>query len=261
MVLAFCLACPAAVLAEESPYNSAAPAQQNPDKAWILTGLFSHSSLSGQRDDWNAAEMELLYRANKQLILGGRLDVRNRAQGTDTLYSALFSYQASPTLEWHGSLRLAPGADFSPRQTYRTGVEWRKTSDVSLLFDVERSNFPEGSLNQYTPGLTYWFTERTYLTGRYTRGSFDSTSYDATSLRLTLGLDHGHKLVLGVAHGADPEKDPAVAGVILTTANTFSVYYHLPINPSFELILGAEHEDRRNIYRRTTATLGFVRRF
>lgn len=251
MAFILSLACPANLYAEQSP-----------DKDWILTGLFSHSNLSGGRDSWNTEELELLYRADNKLILGGRLDVRGREQGTDTLYTALFSYQASPALEWHGSLRLAPGADFSPRQTYRTGIEWRSNPKVSLLFDVERLNFPEGSIDQYTPGLTYWFNERTFLTTRYTRGrAFGSTNYDSASLRLTLGLDQGHKLVLGVAHGTDPEKDPAVPGVILTSANTYGIYYHWPLNPSLELILGAEHEDRRDIYRRTTATIGFVRRF
>lgn len=229
---------------------------------WTLSNLFSHSSLSGQRDDWNTNELELLYRANSDLILGGRVDVRNREQGTDTLYTALFSYQATPSLEWHGSLRLAPSADFSPLQTYVAGVQWRNSSKTALLFDVERLNFPEGSINQYKPGLTYWFTDKTYLTGRYTYGrAFNEESYDAGSLRLTIGLPGDRKLVLGVAHGADPEKDPAVPGVILTTANTYSAYFHLPLSPGLELVLGAEHEDRRDIYRRNAVTLGFVWRY
>jgi YaiO family outer membrane protein len=232
------------------------------DTPWTFSSLYSHSSLTGPRDDWNTLELELLYRASPALILGGRMDTRSREQGTDTLYSALFSYQASPDLEWHGSLRLAPSADFSPLQTYATGIAWRYAPRTTLLFDIERLNFPEGSVDQYKPGLTFQLTDRSFLTARYTYGrAFNASHYDAGSLRLSMGLPGSQKLVLGIAHGADPEKDPAVAGVILTSATTLSAYYHLPLKPRLELVLGVEHEDRRDIYDRTTATVGFVWRY
>jgi YaiO family outer membrane protein len=117
-------------------------------------------------------------------------------------------------------------------------------------------------VDQYRPGITYWFTERTFLTARYAYGrAFHEENFDAVSLRLNIGLADNRRLVLGIAHGADPEKDAAVPGVILTTADTYSAYYHLPLRPSLELILGVEYEDRRDIYSRTTATVGFVKRF
>lgn len=229
---------------------------------WVFVSLFSHSGLSNGRDDWNEAEFELAYRVNPKFILGGRADVRDREQATDTLYSALFSYQARPDFEWHGALRLTPDADFAARQTYAAGLEWRSSPRVSLLLDVERLNFSEGPVDQYKPGLTYWFTEKTYLTGRYTYGrAFHEERYDAGSLRLNIGLSDDRRLIFGIAHGADPEKDPAVPGVILTTADSYSLFYHVPLRPSLELIVGAEYEDRRDIYHRTTATVGFVRRF
>ena len=229
---------------------------------WILTGLFGHSGLSGGRDDWNTGNFELLYRASPRLILGAGLDVRDRGQDTDTLYSALFSYQVSPALEWHGKLTLAPDPDFSARQKYATGIEWRSQPRLSLLFDVERLNFPEGPVDQYKPGVTYWFSDRTYLTARYVDGrAFNEEHFDAVSLQLNLGLSEGRRLTLGVAHGTDPEKDPAVPGVILTTADTYSIYYRTPLQPSLDFIVGVEYEDRRDIYHRTTATVGFVKRF
>ncbi|MGH8452972.1 MAG: YaiO family outer membrane beta-barrel protein [Nevskiales bacterium] len=246
--------------------NLANPAQREslpatPER-WIFTSLFSHSGLSGGRDDWNVADFELLYRSSPKLILGGQLSVRDREQGTDALYGALFSYQASPTLEWHGMLTFAPDPEFSARQKYSAGIEWRSEPRVSLLFDVEQLNFAEGPVDQYKPGLIYWFSDRTWLTGRYTLGhAFHAERYDAVSLQLNLGLSEGRRLTLGIAHGTDPEKDPAVPGVILTTADTYSIYYRTPLRPSLELIVGAEYEDRRDIYSRTTATLGLVKRF
>lgn len=252
----------AAAVANEPPDPAQGQSSQAAPARWTFVSLLGHSGLSGGRDDWNEAEFELSYRASPKLNLAGRLDVRDRQQGTDTLYTALFSYRASPVFEWHGALRLAPDANFSARQTYSAGVEWYLQQPVTLLFDVERLNFAEGPVDQYKPGLTYWFTDRTFLTGRYTHGrAFHEERFDAVSLRLNIGLDEGRRLTLGIAHGADPEKDPAVPGVILSTADTYSVYYHTPLRPSLELIVGAVYEDRRDIYRRSTATVGFVKRF
>ncbi len=235
---------------------------QVPPERWTFISLFSHSGLSGDRGDWSEAEFELSYRANSRLALGGRVDIRDRGHATDTLYTTMFSYRASPTLEWHGALRFAPNADFSARQTYAAGLEWHLPEPIALLFDIERLNFSEGPVDQYKPGITYWFTERTFLTARYTYGrAFHEDNYDAVSLHLNVGLADNRRLVLGIAHGADPEKDPAVPGVILTTADTYSAYYHLPLRPSLELILGVEYEDRRDIYSRTTATVGLVKKF
>jgi YaiO family outer membrane protein len=229
---------------------------------WVLTGLYSHSGLSGGRDDWDSGTFELLYRSSPKLILGAGLDLRSREQGTDALYSGLFSYQASPTLEWHGTAAFAPDPEFSALQKYATGIEWRTEPQLSLLLDVERLNFPEGPVDQYKAGVTYWFSDRTYLTGRYVDGrAFHDETFDAVSLQFNLGLSEGRRLTFGIAHGADPEKDPAVPGVILTTADSVSLYYRTPLRPSLDLIAGVEYEDRRDIYRRSTVTVGFVRRF
>jgi YaiO family outer membrane protein len=270
--LVCCTACLAALAAHAAPALAAAPdvpaypAQRqslaNDGERWTFLSLYSYSGLSGGREGWNEAEFELSYRASPKLTYGGRVDIRDRSQATDTLYTAMFSYRASPALEWHGALRLAPNADFSARQTYAAGLEWHLPEPVTLLFDVERLNFSEGPVDQYRPGITYWFTEQTFLTARYTYGrAFHEERFDAVSLRLNLGLAGGQRLSLGIAHGADPEKDPAVPGVILSTADTYSVYYHRPLRPQLELVVGVAYEDRRDIYRRKTATVGFVKRF
>jgi YaiO family outer membrane protein len=252
-----------AMAAPDAPaYPTQRQSSLDSSEHWTFLSLYSYSELSGGRDGWNEAQFELSYRASPKLTLGGRIDIRDRSQATDTLYTAMFSYRASPALEWHAALRLAPNADFSARQTYAAGLEWHLPEPVTLLFDVERLNFSEGPVDQYRPGITYWFTEQTFLTARYTYGrAFHEERFDAISLRLNLGLAGGQRLSLGIAHGADPEKDPAVTGVILTTADIYSAYYHRPLYPRLELVLGIEYETRRDIYRRKTATVGFVKRF
>lgn len=229
---------------------------------WILTSLYSHSWLSGNRDSWNEGGFELLYRVDPRLIVGGAVDLRQRSQDTDKLYSASFSYLSSPALEWHGVATFGQNVHFSARQAYTAGLEWRAQPRLSLLFDYKQLHFAEGTIHEYKPGITYWFSDDTYLTGRYAYGqAYGETSFDAYSVRLNLGFSDHRRMTLGFAHGTDPEKAPGLPGVILTSADTYSIYSRQPLHGNLDIIVGAEYERREDIYSRSTVSIGFSARF
>lgn len=230
--------------------------------SWILTSLFSQGSLSGTRADWVETGTELLYRASPALYFGGRIETRKREYLTDVLYSVLVSQAVSRMLEWHAAVTVASDPVFSADQAYAAGLAWRANSQLSLLLDYSRLEFVTGSINQYKPGATLWFTERTFLTGRYTYGrAFEEVNFEAYLLRLDLGLSERFRVALAGAHGSDPEKELAIPRVIITKADTYSAYGHVALCPGLELILGAEYEDRKNVYTRTTGTVGLSLRF
>src|SRR4051812_17051168 len=96
-----------------------------PPPTWTLSSLYSYSALSDDRGDWNEGSVELLGRASPDLTLGAHVDVRDRSNGTDQLYGVLGSYRVMHGLEAHANARYAPSPDFSAKQTYGAGVEWR----------------------------------------------------------------------------------------------------------------------------------------
>jgi len=229
---------------------------------WMLIPLYSHSWLSGGRRDWDTLNVQLLGRAAPQLLIGAFVDAQRRPPDTDVGVGGSFSWYPVRTLEWRGSAAAVPSASFLPRQTYVTGLEWRASTLVSLALDYKRQNFADGPINQWTPALTLWLSDETWITGRYTRGrAFGEQDFNAYAFLLNLGMPGNGRLTLGYAHGADPEKDPGVTGVILTNATTYVAYYRLPLRRGFDLIVGGEYENRPGIYTRTTGSVGFNAKF
>jgi YaiO family outer membrane protein len=229
---------------------------------WTLTSLYSHSRLSGGRPDWNSVDVRLLDQATPQLGLGVFVDAQRRPPDTDVGYGGSFSWLPLRTLEWRGAAMAVPGASFLPEQTYATGLEWRANALLSLALDYRHQSFSEGPINQVTPAVTVWFSDDTSLTGRYTRGrAFAAQDYDAYAFVFNAGMPGEGRLTLAFAHGTDPEKDPGIPGVILTTATSYYAYYRLPLRHGFDLIVGAEYEDRPGVYTRTTGTLGLNAKF
>jgi YaiO family outer membrane protein len=229
---------------------------------WTLTPLFSHSALSGGRPDWNMLDVRLLRQFTPQLSLGAFVNAQRRPPDTNVGYGASFSWLPTSALEWRGAAQDVPGASFLPQQTYATGVEWRANPLLSLALDYRYQHFTEGPINQLTPALTLWFSDDTWLTGRYTRGrAFAEQDFDAYTIAFNAGMPGDARLTLAFAHGTDPEKDPGIPGVILTTATSYYAYYRLPLSRRFDLIVGAEYENRPGIYTRTTGTVGLNARF
>lgn len=234
------------------------------DARWILTPLASLSQLSGSREDWLEAGVELLHRATPDLVLGGRVESRTRNDVTDVLYTALVSHTPARSLEWHAAATVVADPAFSVEQAYTVGGEWRFVPRVSALLDYARLEFPAGAIDQFKPGLVWWFSECNFLTGRYAYGrAFSEADYDAWVLRLDLGdigLPAKARLAFSYGHGADPEKQIGFPAV-LTTADSYGAFVHWPLARRVELILGAEYEDRKDVYTRATGTVGLSLRF
>ncbi len=260
--LALVMAAPAALGVPLS--HEARQIRDQEQSNWSLTTLYEHSFLNGSRKDWDAVNVEMLGRPIPELIIGVTTDARHRQDRTDVLYGASLAYFPLDVLELHWGLTLTPNADFSARQIYNFGIEWRASSFVSLLFDLERLNYGAGPVDQYTQGLTFWLTDddRTYLTGEYTYGrAFHDRWFDAIKAKMTVGLPRGHSLRFSVYHGKQPESDPTVPSTLLLTSDSASAFYHLPLGRVVELVMGVEHENLRNTYSRTAATIGVTTRF
>jgi YaiO family outer membrane protein len=246
--------------ADTDPQAVSAPAPE----PWTLTTLYSHSWLSGGRPDWDTVDVRLLDQATPQLGLGVFVDAQRRPPDTDVGYGGSFSWLPIRTLEWRGAAMDVPGASFLPEQTYATGLEWRASALISLALDYRHQSFSEGPINQVTPAVTVWLSDddATSLTVRYSRGrAFAAQDYDAYAIVFNAGMPGDGRLTLAFAHGTDPEKDPGIPGVILTTATSYYAYYRLPLRHGFDLIVGAEYEDRPGIYTRTTGTVGLNAKF
>lgn len=241
---------------------AAAHAQESAPDRWAFTSLYTHSSLSGARGDWNQLELDLLYQAAPKVALGAKADWRERLGVDDTLYTGSVSVQATDALEWHAAVTATADADFSPERIYATGIEWRPWQRASLLLDYRHLEFGDGTLREWRPGAILWFSDNTWLTARYSDGrAYGSTGYHASSLRLDHVFPGRQKLSLAYSRGVDPERDPLLPGVLLTEADYITAFYRMPLRPSLDLILGVEYEDRRRLYTRTGLSIGLAARF
>jgi len=242
--------------------------QESPGAAgpWAVSALYTHSDLGSGRADWDQLDLDLYYRANRQWVITGGADVRRRDDRTDTVYSVGAEYYATPAWQFHAGAMATPGADFTYDHGYVVGTAWRATPWLSLLLETRGFDFQAGNLREWRPGATLWFNDdATAITARYTDGdAFDGTGYDAWSLRLDQDLGAGHRLSLGYAHGVDPERDPAVPGVLLSEADFYSAYYRFPLRgegSGLDLVLGAEYEERPAAWTRRGLSVGLAARF
>lgn len=239
-----------------------ARAQASVTPRWALTPIYTHSSVSGGRGDWNQFELDLQYQASPRVSLGANADWRERWGMDDTLYTGRISIQATDALEWHASVTSTPDADFSPERSHATGVEWRPARRVSLLLDYRQLEFANGDLREWRPGAILWLSDRTWITARYSDGdAYGGTGYHASTLRLDHVFGGQQKLSVAYSRGLDPERDPLLPGVLLSEADAVSVFYRMPLRPALDLILGAEYEDRARAYTRTGISVGLVARF
>jgi len=229
---------------------------------WSFTALYGHGWLTDGRPDRNDLDVQLYRRVTPELVVGGHVAGQRRPPDTDTTYGATFFWSPLKTLEWHGWLDYSPDPAFRPERAYSTGLEWRVIPQLSLLVDLKREEFTDGRVDQVIPGLTYWFSDETWLTVRYASGrAYGERDFDSYSAAFNAGTPGGGRLTLAYSHGTDPDKDPAVPGVILTDANTYVVFYRHPLRRDLDLVVGVEIEDRKDLYTRTTGTLGMTYRF
>lgn len=225
---------------------------------WRTSAVYSHSALSAGRPDWDEAALRVQRALAPGFFLAGFTDAQRRPPHTDVGYGADYSWYPIKTLEWRGAVMFVPGADFLARQTYSTGLEWRTTPILSIAGDYKRQNFSEGPIDQISPALTLWFdNDRTWFTARYGYGrAYHEQDFHSFSARLVAGMPDDGRLTIAYAHGADPEKDPGVPGVLLTNATNYAAYYRLKLGRGFALIVGAEYEERPGYYTKTTASFG-----
>lgn len=238
-----------------------APAWGDEVPRWTIDTSASTSSLSGDRADWSEYGLDLSYRAGQRTSVGASVTQRRRFGASDTLYAVQATQGLPGGVEVHGEAGTTPSPQFSPREWYSAGLAWNVTPPVALLFDYKRMNYTFGSLDMYTPGVTWDFAERDAVTFRYTFGrAFGNADFLNYSVLFKLGLPwQPGTLRFGYAHGSDPEAAPPAT--LLTTANTYFGYLSWQLAAHTQLYGGFEHEIRAGYYTRNTLTAGISTSF
>jgi YaiO family outer membrane protein len=250
----------------------------DPAYQWTLVPAYSWSFFNKGRDSWQEESLDLYYYLEKEkLLLGTSIEIMHRPpSGTDIMYGLNASWYALDNLELHGGVSLTQDADFLPSERYSLGLQYRLNQDLGLLFDVEQLNFgsyaPEwedDGITQIKPGISYWFTDNTYMTFRYTHGwVHDQTDIDCYSAKVNFGdLPRDGQLSIGVTYGTDPDLEFGTNGTTLSDAYTFSIFYKEPIKPNLTIFAGLEYVYRfqsnsdRELYQMWIPTIGLSWKF
>lgn len=249
--------CPYMALAQEGDPTPNPPK----DDEWVMYTNYQYSDL-GKSGSWSTVDTELYYTPSDRWSMSVSASHRRRNGQSDTIYGVHGSYQATPRLEVHGSIYRTPDPDFSYRRGYGLGVEYQATDRVDLLLDARLLEFDQGGITEIRPGARFHATDQTAITARYTSGrAFGARSYDGWSVRMDHRFENNHRLSVGYANGADPEREPGSPDVILSDSSTVSVGYRFPVRENVDMVLGAEYEDRPGSYHRTGVSAGVIVRF
>jgi len=250
----------------------------DPAYQWTLVPAYSWSFFNKGRDSWQEESLDLYYYLEKEkVLLGTSIEIMHRPpSGTDIMYGLNASWYALDNLELHGGVSLTQDADFLPSERYSLGLQYRLNQDLGLLFDVEQLNFgsyaPEwedDGITQIKPGISYWFTDNTYMTLRYTHGwVHDQADIDCYSAKVNFGdLPRDGQLSIGVTYGTDPDLEFGTNGTTLSDAYTFSIFYKEPIKPNLAIFAGLEYVYRfqansdREVYQMWIPTIGLSWKF
>jgi YaiO family outer membrane protein len=251
--------------------------QDEPANPWTLVPSYSWSFFNKGRDSWQKESIDLYYYlAAEKLLLGASFDRFHRPpNGDDIVYGFTATWYARPDLELHGEISLTQDADFLPNERYSVGLQYRLNQQIGFLFDVEHMEFGsyaptwENGLTQIRPGLSYWFTEKSFVTLRYTHGwVHGEADYDYYSAKINFGdLPRDGQLSIGLAYGTDPDLGFGTIGTALSDAYTFSIFYKEPINPDLSIFAGVEYvyrlrpDNGRELYQMWTPTIGLSWKF
>ena len=233
---------------------------------WTVVPTYSYSFFNRGRQSWQEEDLQLYYRVNRKLTIGAEVDIMQRPpSGTDTYYSAMASYYLWSWLEIHGKISVCPDPTFAASQIYAGGFIYQALPRPGVLMDYQRYEFLAGPIDQLNPGLTYNFTDETFLVVRYVRGwAFYNLEYNYYSAVMNLGLPGKRRLSLGFAYGTDPDTEIGTRNRninSLSPAYNYYLFYTQPITRDLSLILGATYTYRLNqkgsqLYQQLTPTIG-----
>ena len=249
-----------------------------PAYQWTLVPAYSWSFFNKGRDSWQMESIDLYYYLpDEKLLLGGSVDMMHRPpNGNDIMYAFNASWYARNDLEIHGEIALTQDADFLPSERYSLGLQYRLNPKLGFIFDVEQLNFgsyapawEDDGITLIKPGISYWFTEKTFATFRYIHGWVNNESdFDCYSAALNFGdLPRDGQLTLGISFGTDPDLDFSTTGTALSDAYTFSIFYKEPIKPNLTIFAGLEYVYRfqptnnHELYQMWTPTIGLSWKF
>jgi len=245
----------------------AKPVSEERFRRWVFTPYYSYSYFNHGRQPWQEEFAQILYKVNKRLILGAEVDVMERPpSGTNTYYSALFSWYLLKTLELHGKISICPAPTFAATQIYSGGAAWQALPRLGILLDYQHYNFIWGPIDQINPGLVWSFNDKTWLTARYVRGwAFYNLQFNYYSTALNLGLPGNRRLTMAFAYGTDPDAQIGADGTTntnLSPAYTYSVFLTQPLTRDLNLFAGIQYCYRLTqygggeLYEQITPTLG-----
>ena len=240
-------------------------------KRWLLIPSYSYSFFNEGRQGWMEEDVQLYYRVNKKLTVGGEIDILDRPpSGTNIYYSALASYYLWKYLEVHGKVSICPAPTFAATQVYSAGVIYQAMPRLGLLMDYQRYNFIQGPLDQLNPGIVFNINDDNSIVLRYVRGwAFYDLEYNYYSAALNLSLPGKRRLSFAFAYGTDPDAQIGATGNNVTTlspAYTYSIFFTQPITRDLNLFAGIQYcyrltENNNPLYQQLTPTLGCSLRF
>lgn len=250
--------------------------QPKPLRPWTIVPSFSYSFFNKGREDWQRETVDIFYQPDKYLLLGGSVDfVQRPPNDNDIMYSFNASWYPIKELEVHGEVSYTPNANFLPNNIYSAGFQYMLNPKVTLLLDVDQLYFDpqygttKYDITQVKPGISYWFTEETFITLRYAHGwVHDEVDYDYYSAAVNFGdLPRDGQLTVGFAYGTDPELDFGAPGAGLSDAYIATVFYKEPIREDISVFVGLEYVYRlhpfrdEELYQSITPTVGLVWKF
>lgn len=238
---------------------------------WLLIPSYSYSFFNEGRQGWQEEDVQLYYRVNKRLTVGGEIDILQRPpSGTNIYYSALASYYLWKYLEVHGKVSICPAPTFAATQIYSGGVIYQAMPRLGLLMDYQRYNFVQGPIDQVNPGIVFNINDDNSIVLRYVRGwAFYDLEYNYYSAALNLALPGKRRLSIAFAYGTDPDAEIGADGSNVTTlspAYTYSIFFTQPITRDLNLFAGIQYcyrltENNNPLYQQLTPTLGCSLRF
>lgn len=244
---------------------------EDPYKHWLVIPSYSYSFFNEGRQGWQEEDVQLYYRVNRKLTIGGEIDILQRPpSGTNIYYSAIASYYLWKYLEVHGKISICPAPTFAATQIYSGGFIYQAAPRLGILFDYQHYNFIQGPIDQLNPGLVYNFNDENSLAVRYVRGwAFYNLDYNYYSAALNLGLPGKRRLSLAFAYGTDPDAQIGSDGnnvTSLSPAYTYSVFFTQPITRDLNLFAGVQYcyrltDDNAPLYQQLTPSIGLALKF
>lgn len=218
---------------------------------------FSHDD----RDPHYSLTAQYQRQLNRSVRLNGTLGFSRKKYGNEPYEDGFVgmgvTIQVAPRSVFSAGFNLAPGADVIPRLDFVSEFSQSALARTELLIAYRRMDFDEVAVNIVSPGLAYYFSDRTWAMLRmYGAFSEGAERTDAVFGRFAYSLSDVVVVWAGLVEGNEAVRGLSLDNLRNLSSRAYLIHADYSVGGDITLLLDYQYLVRRGLFTEHAFGLG-----